>query len=57
MKLISNEQYGVGVAIEGFDFKQAANVADVKKLLYTNKMVILRSQSFDEQGFCDLSYS
>jgi taurine dioxygenase len=56
MKLIPNEQYGVGVAIEGFDFKQAANVADVKKLLYTKKMVILRSQSFDEQGFCDLSY-
>jgi taurine dioxygenase len=46
----------IGIAVAGFDARNPADVAEVGRLLYAHKIVILKDQSLDEQGFCELSH-
>lgn len=55
MKFSKCEGNDIGVQISGFDARRPDAVGKIKDLLYTNKIVIFKDQTLDEQQFCDFS--
>lgn len=56
MKLMQFENSQLGIKVTGFDARKP-DVVEIRKLLYANKIVILKDQCFTEQGFCDFSHA
>jgi taurine dioxygenase len=56
MKLTQFENSQLGIKVTGFDARKP-DVAEIRKLLYAHKIVVLKHQSLTEQGFCDFSHA
>ncbi len=56
MKITPQEQGKFGVSVENFDSTTASDedIAELKRTVYTEKIVVLRDQDLSAQGFLDL---
>ena len=57
MKLAHYANSSLGISVTGFDARRPADVVEIGKLLYANKIVVLKDQSFTEKEFCDFSHA
>ncbi len=55
MQCSQYEKSRVGVVVSEFDAKHPSDLAQIKELLYTHKLIIFKDQALSETQFCDFS--